>query len=80
LLLEILFVDDSQNDGNSDNTSSSLAENYENRTRLVTIDLDTKHIPILQMQINGFKEERVNPAIIRAIAIASDRKLCIQCA
>lgn len=81
LLLEILFSHNNQNSGSSGNVDSVLPENYQNNNRKpVIIDLDNKYIPILQAQINTFKETEINPAIRRGIAVAKDRKLCIQCA
>jgi hypothetical protein len=39
-----------------------------------------RHISTLLDQINQFKDEKVNPSILRAIALAKDSKLCVQCA
>lgn len=81
LLVEILFVDNDQNVGSSSsNIDSGLPENYQNNLRSVRIDLDDKYIPILQAQFNVFKEKEINPAVRRAIAVAKNSKLCIQCA
>jgi hypothetical protein len=46
----------------------------------IRLDMDGGHISTLLDQINQFKDEKVNPSIVRAIAVAKDSKLCIQCA
>ena len=46
----------------------------------IRFDMDEGHISTLLDQINQFKDEKVNPSIRRAIALAKDSKLCIQCA
>jgi hypothetical protein len=38
------------------------------------------HVSTLLDKINQFKDEKVYPSIVRAIAVAKDSKLCIQCA
>src|ERR687897_1474901 len=42
--------------------------------------MDEQRISTLLKQINQFRDEKVNPSIVRAIALARDSKLCIQCA
>jgi hypothetical protein len=46
----------------------------------IRFDMDERYISTLLDQINHFKDEEVNPSIVRAIAVARDSKLCIQCA
>jgi hypothetical protein len=46
----------------------------------ICFDMDEKHISTLLDQIDQFKDEKVNPSIVRAIALAKDPELCIQCA
>jgi hypothetical protein len=48
--------------------------------RSIRFDMDEGQISTLLEQINQFKDEKVNPSIVRAIALARDSKLCIQCA
>jgi hypothetical protein len=57
--------------------------NLESRTAItlsIRFDMDKGQISTLLEQINQFKDEKVNPSIVRAIALARDSKLCIQCA
>lgn len=60
--------------------SSALTENNQTDTNSIRLDLDKGHIPILLDQINQFKDEKINPSIGIAAAVAKDSKLCIQCA
>src|SRR5918995_445531 len=46
----------------------------------IRFDMDEEHISTLLDQIDQFKDEKVNPSIVRAIALAKDPELCIQCA
>jgi len=78
-LFEIVFIENNQNYSGTSG-DSVLHENDQNNKRSVKIDLDKKYIPLLQEQINAFREKQINPSIRRAIALAKNSKLCIQCA
>ena len=64
------------------NSPTSAASPRDTQTENISIrfDMDKEYIPTLLDQINQFKDEKVNPSIARAIAVAKDPKLCIQCA
>lgn len=46
----------------------------------IRLDLDEKYISLLQEQIDVFKDQKNNPSVKRAIAVAENPKLCVQCA
>jgi hypothetical protein len=60
----------------------SAASPGDTQTEKITIrfNMDKERISTLLKQINQFKDEKVNPSIVRSIALAKDPKLCIQCA
>jgi hypothetical protein len=49
-------------------------------TNSIKFDIGRKEIPLLLEQIDHFKDEKINPSIARAIAVAEHPNLCIQCA
>jgi hypothetical protein len=61
-------------------TSAMLSEDSKMVTNSIRFDMGRKEISSLLVQIEIFKDEKLNPSIARAIIVVEHPNLCIQCA